>query len=92
MLMPCAGGNSRLGFTNPENKLLPTHVNTGGLQSEKCTWVQAGPSFCAVATEKGEIYTWGSGGFHLGNADYQTQAEPKQVAHMAGKGTAVQMM
>eukprot|EP01083_Nonionella_stella_P191782 709582_1 len=80
------GGNPGgcLGESDCTKRFAPKRV-TGDLVAERVVWADGGQDHTCAVTEKGELFSWGSGGKHLGHMDTKASSSPKRIESTVGK-------
>eukprot|EP00474_Spongospora_subterranea_P005021 CRZ05479.1 hypothetical protein [Spongospora subterranea] len=73
-----SGNAGMLGHGNVSPVSVPTQVG-GPLQSEKCIWVDGGQDHTVAVTARGQLFTFGSGGAHMGNDVAAIVHEPQVI-------------
>eukprot|EP00456_Euglypha_rotunda_P081591 TRINITY_DN7975_c0_g1_i10.p1 TRINITY_DN7975_c0_g1~~TRINITY_DN7975_c0_g1_i10.p1 ORF type:complete len:2203 (+),score=340.71 TRINITY_DN7975_c0_g1_i10:827-6610(+) len=77
------GGSYRLGFSDSGTKFVPTLLNLNMQSGDKAAVIHMGVSHGQIISEKGDIYTFGSGGYQHGTRDYYSSyPTPTRVTTM----------
>eukprot|EP00277_Geminigera_cryophila_P047295 CAMPEP_0173075624 /NCGR_PEP_ID=MMETSP1102-20130122/11796_1 /TAXON_ID=49646 /ORGANISM="Geminigera sp., Strain Caron Lab Isolate" /LENGTH=461 /DNA_ID=CAMNT_0013945065 /DNA_START=123 /DNA_END=1508 /DNA_ORIENTATION=+ len=82
------GENGALGHIDRDNRLLPTRIEAQHFDNAKIVCVAGGYWHSAAVTDKGALYTWGSGR-GLGHTDGQAKLVPTLVAPHLLQGSRV---
>lgn len=83
----CWGGNNAGSLGNGQNsqhEFLPYRI-AHELESERVVSVDGSQDHTCAVTEKGEVWTWGSAGSHLGHEDNALRTTPKRIQSCAGR-------
>ena len=74
------GALGRLGHGDEVDQLAPSRVPAAGFNGERVVMVAVGGAHTVALSEKGRVFTWGSGGCgQLGHNDRKVQLVPRRV-------------